>query len=489
MARQSLSPAFPLGSAAWEEGSSSGAWDSSRGHKALSSIQPTRAFSTLGPPRTTSTDVAASTHANSSVSVYTANQVHSAISTGSDQLGTEVSSPTGSTLDAGPSLSPLPISHEGRGDNSDPAGTGTVGGVPKLPFEEPLLEEPTDSSGPFFTTELQPSSSFPSLFYSSSSSSSSSASFDQMLKDLARTTPELAPPHAITLREVHSSVSGESTSQGEEESPTPPLKNLPETPSLAPVSHSLASALPSTFPSLSLNLTDPTTEGEGDTTGTPVSNATDSLGNTTDSLSNTTGSHSNATESLSNTTDSLTNTIDSLSNATGARSATSWSSSPGGNGSATTEPASTATGNFLNRQVPAATLGPHTPGNHSGPALDSQHPRATLCLGKMDIVWIVLAISVPVSSCSVLLTVCCMKRKKKASSQENNLSYWNNTITMDYFNRHAVELPREIQSIETAEEQETCLPPNGDLTESGMVLVNPFCQETLFINRDKASNI
>ncbi|POI21729.1 hypothetical protein CIB84_014523 [Bambusicola thoracicus] len=44
-----------------------------------------------------------------------------------------------------------------------------------------------------------------------------------------------------------------------------------------------------------------------------------------------------------------------------------------------------------------------------------------------------------------------MRRKKKTSNPENNLSYWNNAITMDYFNRHAVELPREIQSLETSE--------------------------------------
>lgn len=54
-------------------------------------------------------------------------------------------------------------------------------------------------------------------------------------------------------------------------------------------------------------------------------------------------------------------------------------------------------------------------------------------------------------SSAVLLTVCCMRRKKKSATQENNLSYWNDAITMDYFSRHAVELPREIQSLETAE--------------------------------------
>lgn len=52
-------------------------------------------------------------------------------------------------------------------------------------------------------------------------------------------------------------------------------------------------------------------------------------------------------------------------------------------------------------------------------------------------------------SLAVLLTVCCMRKKKKSATQENNLSYWNDAITMDYFTRHAVELPREIQSLET----------------------------------------
>ncbi|MCJ8745689.1 hypothetical protein PDJAM_G00133120 [Pangasius djambal] len=140
-------------------------------------------------------------------------------------------------------------------------------------------------------------------------------------------------------------------------------------------------------------------------------------------------------------------------------------------------------------RLPTTPRGPWGSGNQSGPDLDSAEKHATICLSKMDIVWVVLAISVPVSSCSVLLTVCCMRKKKKSTSHENNLSYWNNTITMDYFNRHAVELPREILPLETVDERETCLPPNGDYSDSGVVLVNPFCQETLFINRDKASDI
>lgn len=179
-----------------------------------------------------------------------------------------------------------------------------------------------------------------------------------------------------------------------------------------------------------------------------------------------------------------------LGNVTAHRGLTSNSSSveetaDQGNSS---ETLSTASGNYLNRQVPATTQDPWPVGNSSGPTVEPPPSRVTICLSRIDIVWIVLAISVPVSSCSVLLTVCCMRRKKKQSSQENNLSYWNNAITMDYFSRHAVELPREIHTLES-EDQDTCLPPNGDYSGSSVVLVNPFCQETLFINRDKASGI
>ncbi|XP_028333088.1 transmembrane protein 108 isoform X2 [Gouania willdenowi] len=152
------------------------------------------------------------------------------------------------------------------------------------------------------------------------------------------------------------------------------------------------------------------------------------------------------------------------------------------------EPPSKGSGSYLNRLVPATTQDPWMSGNSSGPTVDPPPSRMTICLNRMDIVWIVLAISVPVSSCSVLLTVCCMRRKKKSSNQENNFSYWNNAITMDYFSRHAVELPREIHTLEN-EEHDSCLPPNGDYGGSSVVLVNPFCQETLFINRDKASAI
>ncbi|XP_057353881.1 transmembrane protein 108 isoform X2 [Manis pentadactyla] len=153
---------------------------------------------------------------------------------------------------------------------------------------------------------------------------------------------------------------------------------------------------------------------------------------------------------------------------------------------------STATGNFLNRLVPAGTWKPGTAGNISHVAEgDKPQHRATICLSKMDIAWVILAISVPISSCSVLLTVCCLRRKKKTANPENSLSYWNNAITMDYFSKHAVELPREIQSLETSEDQlsEPRSPANGDYRDTGMVLVNPFCQETLFVGNDQVSEI
>ncbi|KAM7062948.1 transmembrane protein 108 isoform 1-T3 [Molossus nigricans] len=153
---------------------------------------------------------------------------------------------------------------------------------------------------------------------------------------------------------------------------------------------------------------------------------------------------------------------------------------------------STATGNFLNRLVPAGTWKPGTAGNISHVAEgDKPQHRATICLSKMDIAWVILAISVPISSCSVLLTVCCLRRRKKTANPENNLSYWNNAITMDYFNKHAVELPREVQSLETSEDQlsEPRSPANGDYRDTGMVLVNPFCQETLFVGPDQVSEI
>ncbi|KAL7840576.1 hypothetical protein AOLI_G00258990 [Acnodon oligacanthus] len=239
-------------------------------------------------------------------------------------------------------------------------------------------------------------------------------------------------------------------------------------------------------PSLASNLATTTTPSSETKTKTSLSSPSSVVAGTSGSATKTVG----GTQAPTN----VSTDIDSFSPRGNARGSFNGSESASGNiqppqnDSNASESTSTANGNFQNSVVPGTARGPLGTWNQSGPTVDSD-TRTTICLGKMDIIWVVLAISVPVSSCSVLLTVCCMRKKKKSASQENNLSYWNNAITMDYFSRHAVELPREIQPLETADEQETCLPPNGDYSDSGVVLVNPFCQETLFINRDKASDI
>ncbi|XP_028289034.1 transmembrane protein 108 [Parambassis ranga] len=270
-------------------------------------------------------------------------------------------------------------------------------------------------------------------------------------------TPELAAHHTITLREVHAV----------DEPPTAELVVEPTQGSDAHV-ESPPEKLASTASTITLS-TVPSLESQHSTVNYTASSET------TPELP-----HSNSTRdhTVGHWMGNVTTHGGLLPNSSLAEEPSSQRNR--------SELASTASGNFLNRQVPATTHDPWTTSNSSGPTVDS--PLSRICLSRMDIVWIVLAISVPVSSCSVLLTVCCMRRKKKSSSQENNLSYWNNAITMDYFSRHAVELPREIHTLES-EEHDTCLPPNGDYSGSSVVLVNPFCQETLFINRDKASAI
>lgn len=275
------------------------------------------------------------------------------------------------------------------------------------------------------------------------------------LREHAVRSPEIALRHTITLRELH----------GAKEPPTPELnittvENPPQIQTVT-ASTTLSTETSVTTQNITLTSVTHTTANETATVGgqglsSVQSKSTDPLGNATATAH---GEHLSKSSSVKEKQQ--------------------------GNSS---EPTSTTSGNFQNRQVPATTHGPPIPGNSSGATVDPTSSQKLICLGRMTIVWIVLAISVLVSSCSVLLTVCCMRRKKKSSSQENNLSYWNNAITMDYFSRHAVELPREIHTLES-EDHDTCLPPNGDYSGSSVVLVNPFCQETLFINRDKACDI
>lgn len=61
------------------------------------------------------------------------------------------------------------------------------------------------------------------------------------------------------------------------------------------------------------------------------------------------------------------------------------------------ETVSTASGNLPNVQVPATTSDPQPAGNSSCSSVSCSPSHGDICLKKMDIVWIVLAISVPVS--------------------------------------------------------------------------------------------
>ncbi|KAL0157187.1 hypothetical protein M9458_048433, partial [Cirrhinus mrigala] len=94
------------------------------------------------------------------------------------------------------------------------------------------------------------------------------------------------------------------------------------------------------------------------------------------------------------TTNMTIDSFVSLNNATDVINSTdaSW---PAANYSNISEAPSTASGSYMNRQVPATTQGPWGSGNQSGPAQGSPHKKNTICLDKMDIVWLVLAISVP----------------------------------------------------------------------------------------------
>ncbi|XP_028826035.1 transmembrane protein 108 isoform X2 [Denticeps clupeoides] len=338
-------------------------------------------------------------------------------SPGSSLSGTRLVLSEGLTLGVeSPSPLPLPMLHTETGDALGLKTAGPAGSHLALSSEESML----------------PSSLFSNIL--------------DRARESDQTTPELALPHSITLREVH-----ESNKDNKVASPAPSSSsNHTNTTSMPP---------PSTSDNV-MNITTPSA------TGTSMPLHYKSADNSTDEALNSTDYGANSTLTRPSLHSDFTN----------------------GNLSAPTEGPSTASGN-LKRLVPGPTSGPSDSNNQSGPGSDPSHTRDAICLRKMDIVWVVLAISVPVSSCSVLLTVCCMRRKKKSTSQENNVSYWNNAITMDYFSRHAVELPRDIHSLEISEEQEICLPPNGDYSDSGVVLVNPFCQETLFINRDKASDI
>ncbi|KPP77847.1 hypothetical protein Z043_102699 [Scleropages formosus] len=318
----------------------------------------------------------------------------------------------------------------------------STGSAQAAPAERRAVEEATDSS---LTTKNHPSSF----------SSSSSAAVSRLPKE-----SEVPRPHAIALREVNLGDPEASTSVQQNQSPKSGVLIVTDTPSSTLVTSSLspASFPPSAPPSHSARTGLPE----------PINFSGSSIAESSTPLTDT----SYSVWFLANATDSL---LPRGSSSFGQQQTSRWP------GSLATDAPSTATSDFFNGTVPLSAPAPRGPGDRPDPSRTS----SAVCLRKVDIAWIILAVSVPISSCSVLLTVCCMRKKKKATSQENNMSYWNNSITMDYFNRHAVDLPKEIRSLDAAEEQEACLPPNGDFGNPGAVLVNPFCQETLFINMEK----
>lgn len=186
------------------------------------------------------------------------------------------------------------------------------------------------------------------------------------LREHAVGAPEMALHHTITLREVH----------GEKEPPTPEL-NITTVESPPQIQTIPASTTPSTETSVtSQNITlTPVTHTTANVTATVGGQALSSV-------------QSKSTDPLGNATATAYGEHFSKS--------TSVKETQQGNGS---EPTSTTMGNFQNRQVPATTHEPPAPGNSSGATVDPASSQKPICLNRMTIVWIVLAISVLVSSC------------------------------------------------------------------------------------------
>ncbi|XP_068438487.1 transmembrane protein 108 [Clinocottus analis] len=462
-----------------QEGSGSGEWPpKGRGPRPSNVIIPTVALRPLvwplpaqtrspahgDPPIRDSSTVSAESHEDQPLEpvnrghmhkLVRVTQVHRPVTDGANQASGSVLKPPSTAapgIDVGSTAREalLPISEPDRGD--------TLASHHVEP-QKLSVEEPADPSR----------QRVPGLEPLAAPSSTADPAAGLKLRERAQgaSKPAAARHHAITLREVHSS----------SEPPTDELETEPKEGAATPVASpteklTTATAAPAASAEAELQTRNPTTAPNNRSAANETAAEEEGRG-----LVQGNGTDGDPRDPR---------TVNVTAHGAPLFNGSSGEGAAAAAGNSSSEPASTASGNFLNRQVPATTEDPWTPGNSSGPTVDSPLSRMTICLSRMDIVWIVLAISVPVSSCSVLLTVCCMRRKKKSSSQENNLSYWNNAITMDYFSRHAVELPREIHTLES-EDQDSCLPPNGDYSGSSVVLVNPFCQETLFINRDKAS--
>lgn len=216
-----------------------------------------------------------------------------------------------------------------------------------------------------------------SLTSLSSSSVDADPALDRKLREHAR-GPGLAAHHAITLREVRAG----------NEPPTDGLvlqpQNGPVTPVKSPPENLTSTA---STPALS---TEPSLKTQNPTI---VPNNHTASNETTTEEGRGQIVHSNGTDNVP-----LGRWLGNVTTYGGLITYSSSVEEAPAQGNSS-EPPSTASRNFLNRQVPATTQDPWTPGNSSGPTVDSPPSRMTICLSRMDIVWIVLAISVPVSSC------------------------------------------------------------------------------------------
>lgn len=226
------------------------------------------------------------------------------------------------------------------------------------------VEEPHDPRQPH-VSELQPSS----LSVPAFSSVNTNAARDLKLREHVLGSPELLMHHTITLREVHVEPP---TSQLELHSTGGPATLVDPQENSTFISATTAQsteAKPKLFPTVFPVTHTPATSEEGHivqgngTDGPPVGHQ---LGNAT------------APAGL-------------FSNNSAVEEAPAQGNS--------SEPPSTPSRNVLNRQVPATTNDSLTPGNSSGPTVEPPPSRTMICLSRMDFVWIVLAISVPVSSC------------------------------------------------------------------------------------------
>lgn len=434
-------PAPTPGHLEWhQEGSSSGEWSPQGGAEPINIILPTAALSSLGLPQTTHNPDAASLthkdlliHAAATVSPTTVSsasikprpvspspvsqpwhprpdavnqghkpnlvrvvQGHSLDTVSTNQASSSPRSPSPavphrvveSAARGAPSsaLAPVPSPASKRGDALGPELAIPPAPTHQVEPQELRVEEPTDASQQDATTELQPSS-----LNSSSSSVEVDPALGLTLREHAQATPELALPHAITLREVHNEPPTMELVTEPKGGSVPPAQSPPENPPSSAPTPSSTPALtlepsPKTQPNPILIPTNHTvtndTAAEEDNDGGVLLPALHPQGNATDYVPRGPWVGNLTADGSLHPNGSLTEEPSSQ-----------------GNSSSSSELPSTASGNFLNRLVPATTRDPWVPGNSSGPALDSPLSRATICLSKMDIVWIVLAISVPVSSC------------------------------------------------------------------------------------------